>query len=108
MNDFLEWVNQEKERLGLSLSDMAKAIKYSRTHINDILHKKSPMTVDFCIGLAQLLNRPEIEIIAISGILPNTNNNKEIESVIRTFTNLNNEKRNQAINFLKFLEAETK
>lgn len=115
MSDFTLWLESELKRRGLSHNELARLSGLSQTGISNVIAGNRKPGAIFCRKVAIALELPPVNLLALAGILPDSTppaasplapsieDNPQLKEIIDVVKSLPPAKREQALNFLKFL-----
>lgn len=109
MSDFTFWLESELKRRGLSHNEIARQAGLSQSAVSNVIAGIKKPGAAFCVKIAAAFELPPVDLLALAGILPDKTppaasiDNSELQEFINIIKELPPAKREQALNFLKFL-----
>ena len=104
-NDFGDWLRQERERRGLTQSDLARLASIHRSVINKLETGTIP-TPETLQSLGKGLKIPLENVYRAAGLLPPvTETTEQKEELVYLFDQMSKEKKKDLLNYAQFLLA---
>lgn len=117
MSDFTLWFESELKRRGLTHNEIARQAGLSQTAVSNVIAGSRKPGAAFCVKVAAAFELPPVNLLALAGILPDSTPPAAsppvasidiplLQEIIDIAAQLPPAKREQALNFLKFLSQE--
>ncbi|NPV77927.1 MAG: helix-turn-helix transcriptional regulator [Anaerolineae bacterium] len=101
-NDFGYWLQQEREKRGLTQAKLAKLANLNRAVINKIENNQSKPTVETLQSIANALNLPDEVVFRAAGFLRTPADTEYQEEFFHLLSQLSPQERQEILELLRF------
>jgi len=99
-NELIKWLNEERKKQDLTYRAFAEEVGISHTLVTNVLQAKSPISVDFCLKIAEYFNEPPIKLIIMGNIVPHK---QELKRLILGYFKLPPNRQNELLKYIEYL-----